>query len=174
MKNRVIIIVSAIVLNIASIKQARAQYQTSFGIHAGKFASGVDLKHFFDTRGTTGFELLAAYTDEAYGGYLGRAFFVRQISMRMRSQLQIPLKFIVGLGAHSGFYKDRYYAIKDGKVIMYGDNTFSVGMDAMIGLEFNTRKVPFTLGIDATPFYTFINPGPEWIDFGVNLRYIIR
>ena len=30
-----------------------------------------------------------------------------------------------------------------------------------------------TLGIDAHPFYNIISPGPEWIDFGVNLRYKI-
>ena len=164
----------------------KAQYTTGIGIRAGKFASGIDVKHFFNTNNGTGLEFYGGYTLEAHGGYFGKLLLIKQASiqksnipfpLRMifkQSRLQIPLKFIYGAGVHAGYFMDRYYTIHNGEVFSYGDQIMSMGIDATCGLEYNTRKMPFTFGIDATPFYSFLNPGPEWLDLGVNVRYIFR
>jgi hypothetical protein len=161
------------IISVSSIVCSQAQYQKSFGIRIGKFATGGDLKCFFDASGNTAIELFGGFTQEANCGYLGKIFFLKQLSLR-DPRLQLPLKMIFGVGSHVGFFKDPYYTIKDGQIFYYPENTFSIGIDGTFGLEYNTRKLPFTVGVDANPYYSFFNPGPTWIDFGINIRYIIQ
>lgn len=172
--------------SVFSGENCQAQYSTGVGLRAGKFASGIDIKHFISVEKQVGFEFYGGYTREAHGGYLGKLFFVKQASINKsnipfplryifrQSRLQIPLKFVYGAGIHVSYFEKQYYSIQRGEVVRYGDNTMSMGVDAMCGLEYNTRKLPFSFGIDVTPFYSFINPGPEWIDLGVNVRYVFR
>ncbi|MBP6334400.1 MAG: hypothetical protein KA444_02925 [Bacteroidia bacterium] len=148
---------------------SKAQYTTGAGVRVGKFASGVNVKHFFDTNGNTGVEIMAGITREAKGGYIVKGYFVRQLPI-FNSMLQIPLDMVFGIGGHCSYYKYDYYSIKEGDPVYYKDQTIAAGMDAMFGLEYDTRKIPFTVGIDVNPFYSLLNPGPEWIDFGINAR----
>jgi len=171
---------------ISEANNCKAQYTTGIGMRAGKFASGIDIKHFLNTSSQLGLEFYGGYTLEAHGGYFGKIFVIKQTAIQKsnipfpltvifkQSRLQIPLKFVYGAGIHAGYFKDRFYTIRDGEIFVYGDQIMSAGVDATCGLEYNTRKFPITIGIDATPFYSFINPGPEWLDLGVNVRYIFR
>ena len=68
-----------------------------------------------------------------------------------------------------------YYKIVDGNPDYYGKSVVAVGVAATIGLEYDLKRVaPFTVGIEAVPTYNFINSGPDWFDFGVDIRYVIR
>lgn len=186
MKKQYTKIMLAIAALVFSIGYCQAQYATSLGLRAGKFASGIDVKHFLDPECKIGLELLTGYTLEANGGYFAKLLCIKQVSIRKsnlpfpltiifkQSRLQIPLKFIYGAGIHAGYFEDRYYTIKHGEIFVYGDKIMSAGIDATCGFEYNTRKFPVTIGIDATPFYSFYNPGPEWLDLGVSVRYIFR
>ena len=147
----------------------KAQYETAVGLHVGKFASGVDVKHFLDASGNTGFELMAGITREAKGGYIVKGYFVRQMPI-MKTSLRIPIDIVFGIGGHASYYKFDYYVIKEGQPKYYKDNTIAAGLDVMCGLEYDSHKVPFTIGFDVNPFYSLMNPGPEWIDFGINAR----
>ncbi len=160
------------ILSVCFSSISNAQYSTGIGGHIGKAALGVDVKHFFDDRKTMAFEIFAGMTQEANSGYLGKLFFIKQSSYR-NSRFQFPLKVMIGVGGHAGYFKDPLYTIKDDQIVYYPNNTFSAGVDGMLGLEFNSRKIPFTIGVDATPYYSFLNPGTGWIDFGLNVRYII-
>lgn len=162
----------ALVIGLSSVLFCNAQYEKSFGVRVGKFASGADFKKFFDTNGNTGIEVFAGFTQEANCGYLGKVFFIKQLPIE-NPRLQLPIKIIFGVGSHVGFFKDPYYTIKDGKISYYPVNTLSMGIDGNIGFEYNTRKLPFTVGVDAMPYYSFLNPGPTWIDLGVNVRFIL-
>ena len=162
-----------LIVNLYSIAPCKAQYATGFGLRVGKFATGFDMKHFFDQYQTTGIEFFAGFTQEANSGYLAKLFFVKQKPLR-DSRLQVPTKAIFGVGAHAGYFKDPYFTIKEGQAVYYPENSFSFGIDGTFGLEYNSRKLPFTVGVDATPYYTFFNPGPAWIDFGLTVRYIFR
>jgi hypothetical protein len=172
MKIHVTKLIMVLVISISFTWQASAQYQLSVGARIGKFASGIDIKRFFDTNYNTGIELFGGYTQEANGGFLGKVFLIKQLPI-LDPKVQIPLKMIVGVGPHVGYFKDPYYKIKNGEAAYYPINTFSIGIDGNFGLEYNTRKLPFTIGVDATPYYSFLNPGSTWIDFGVNIRFVM-
>lgn len=164
----------------------QAQYTTGIGIRAAKVANGINVKHFLSIENQVGLEFYGGYTREAHGGYFGKLFLIKQASISKsnipfplryifrQSRLQIPLKFVYGAGVHAGYFEKRYYAIRSGEVVRYANNTMSMGVDVTCGLEYNTRKLPVTIGIDITPYYSFINPGPEWLDMGVNVRYVFR
>ncbi|MCX6291067.1 MAG: hypothetical protein NT126_04820 [Bacteroidetes bacterium] len=173
MKNNFPKLLCFLLIVCSSVPVCEAQYATGVGVHVGKFSTGIDIKHFFDATKTMGYEIFGGFTQEANSGYMGKLFFVKQLPIR-QSRLQVPTKIIFGVGSHAGFYKDPYYRIKDGQALYYPVNTFSVGIDGMFGLEYNTRRMPVTIGVDATPYYSLLNPGPSWIDFGVNVRYVIR
>lgn len=172
MKNFFIKFIFLLIVNMYSIAPCNAQYATGVGLRVGKFATGLDVKHFFDQYQTIGIEFFGGYTQEANSGYLAKLFLVKQIPIH-DSRLQVPLKYIFGVGAHAGYFKDPYFTIKEGRAVYYPENSFSFGIDGTFGLEYNTRKLPFTIGVDATPYYTFFNPGPAWIDFGVTIHYIV-
>jgi hypothetical protein len=161
------------IINIATIPPCMAQYKTGIGARAGKIASGLDVKHFFDDSRTTGIDVLAGFSSEANGGYYGRALYIKQHAIH-ESRLQVPMKLIFGAGAHMGFYKDPYFTLKNGEAYTYPMNTFSAGIDGTFGFEYSSRKNNFSLGADVVPYYTLLNPGMGWLDFGVNLRYVIR
>ena len=169
MKKTFTLISILVVLLITQSIIVQAQYTTGAGIRVGKFATGVDVKHFLDANGNTGFEIMAGITREAKGGYIAKGYFVKQLPI-LNSLLRIPIDIVFGIGGHASYFKYDYYSIKEGQPVYYKDQTIAAGLDAMFGLEYDTRKVPFTIGIDANPFYSLLKPGPEWIDFGVNVR----
>ncbi|MFM2207480.1 MAG: hypothetical protein RL213_1455 [Bacteroidota bacterium] len=148
---------------------ARAEYTTSIGARVGKFAHGLVVKHFFNTNANFGLEGLAAWTKEGRNGYTGRIYAVKQLPI-INAKLHIPIDFIIGGGAHAGFFKRQYYDIVDGGASYYNEKTMTAGLGATFQLEFDSERFPVTLGIQADPFYNFLNPGPEWIDFGLTLR----
>lgn len=169
MKKTFTLISILIALSLVQISSVQAQYTTGAGLRVGKFASGIDIKHFFDANSNTGLEVMAGITREAKGGYIAKGYFVKQLPI-FNSMLQIPIDMVFGIGGHASYYKYDYYSIKEGNPVYYKDKTIAAGVDVMFGLEYDTRKVPFTIGIDANPFYSLLKPGPEWIDFGVNVR----
>ncbi|HNP47483.1 MAG TPA: hypothetical protein PKK99_01225 [Bacteroidia bacterium] len=157
-------------ITIYSVPNAKADYTTSFGARLGKFATGASLKHFFDARGNIGFELWGTITREANSGYMGKGFFVKQVPI-FNSKLQIPVDMVFGVGGHFGLFKENFYRIRNGEPEYYDHNALNAGIDAQFGLEYNSRRVPVTVGIDVNPYYGLLNPGPEWLDMGVTVRF---
>jgi hypothetical protein len=158
------------ILHFAVVNSVQAQYATALGGRIGKFSSGIDFKHLSGRSHDYGFELFAGYTNEAHGGYMSRAFFVKQFGLR-NSMLHIPLYMIVGVGGHAGYYPHRFYSVKEGIFKYYNDNTVSAGVDTDLGLEWNSREYPFTVGIDVNPYYSLLNPGPEILDVSFVVRF---
>lgn len=74
-----------------------------------------------------------------------------------------------GAGAHVGFYDNRYYFGPDGEV--YRGPVTSVGIDGILGLEYQIPEIPFLVSIDVKPFWDIIYPGPSYWDAGLSLRY---
>ena len=74
----------------------KAQYATGIGIRAGKVASGIDVKHFFNTEHQLAIEVNAGYTLEAHGGYFAKLFLIKQASIK-KSNIPFPLKPEVSL-----------------------------------------------------------------------------
>jgi hypothetical protein len=160
-----------IVAFLIGASKTSAQYYTGFGVHIGRFASGVSFKYFFDANNANSIEIIAGKTRMANGGYSATAYYEMQLPIN-NSMLQIPLDFVFGGGAHGAYYPTGYYYVEDGKAHMYADKTYSVGIDAVLGLEYKVPVAPLTFGVSVTPFYEFINPGPEFIDFSLTIRYV--
>jgi hypothetical protein len=69
-----------------------------------------------------------------------------------------------------------YYYIENGNAVYYNKNVITAGVNATLQLEYKIpyKIAPFSITIDCVPFYEFVNRGPEFIDFGVSVRYIFR
>ena len=155
-------------------------YYTGIGIRVGKFNTGLTFKRFFDADNSVGMQIDACFTHIADDGFTLKGFYLRQKPFKVPI-IQLPLDFVYGAGMHVGFFPVRttgggYYKIVDGERVLYNKDVMTVGVDATLQIEYKIpgRKTPFTFGIDCTPFYEFINRGPEWIDFGIAIRYVFR
>jgi hypothetical protein len=169
MKRSIMVLIIAMFISGIS----SAQYTRSIGARMGKFATGIDMKHFFNANSNVGMEMFLGYTREAKGGYQGRTLIIQQLPI-FDSKLQIPVDIIWGAGVNVGYFKENYYAIRDGNAVYYNPKTLAAGVCGMLGLEFDTRRFPITFGIEAIPFYNLYHPGPEWIDVGVSLKVKIQ
>jgi len=152
-----------------------AQYHAGVGLRAGKFGSGLTMKYFLYPDNATGFELMILKSKIAKGGWWVAAFYERQMPFDF-PLIQLPLDFIVGAGAHVGYYPKNYYKIVEGFPDYYADNTIAVGVDLLIALEYLVPLdwLPLAVGIEAQPFLEFVNKGPEFIDFAITLKYVFR
>jgi hypothetical protein len=153
------------------VYRSHAQYYTGIGARLGKFSSGVSAKHFFDANNAKSLELFLGKTKIARGGYIGKLFYENQIPFTT-PLLQIPLDFIFGGGVHLAYFPKDYYRLGDGELIPYGDKILSAGVDAIIGAEYKVPIIPITLGVELNPFLDVLNPGPEYLDFSVTIRYM--
>src|SRR6187397_553008 len=86
---------------------SKADYRTAVGIRLGKFMSDINIKHFYNGNRFVGMEFHTGITQEAFGGYKAKAFYIAQFPLR-NSMLQIPVDLVIGAGAHAGYFKDRY------------------------------------------------------------------
>ncbi|MCX6290970.1 MAG: hypothetical protein NT126_04330 [Bacteroidetes bacterium] len=153
-------------------------YYSAFGFRVGKFNSGVTYKHFYNADIATGLQIDACITHMADGGYTIKGFYFRQFPIKVPI-VQLPLDVIYGGGLHLGYFPKTdmgYYKIRHGDPIYYNKDVITTGIDAMVQIEYQvSRKLaPLTVSIDCIPFYEFYNEGPEFIDFGVSVRYTFR
>jgi hypothetical protein len=157
-----------IAVSIVSVAAAQ-DYIFAIGVKAGKFSSGVSGKYFFQTTNSTAIEGNLTFKKN-FGTAMVTLFLDKHFQLR-NSQLQIPLDCILGAGVHAAYYKPGYYRIKDGGMDAYYDEGVTLGIDAKLGLEHPFSFMPLTIGIEANPFLDIINPGPEFIELAVVLRY---
>ncbi len=158
----------------ASIKSF-AQYHAGIGVRAAKFDSGLTMKYFFRPDNATGISILIAHSKISEGGWVISPIYEHQLPFHI-PLIQLPLDFIAGIGMHIGYYHTKYYKIVDGLPDYYKDNTITVGVDMLVALEYQVpvKWLPLAIGIEAQPFYEFINKGPEFLDFGATLKYVFN
>jgi hypothetical protein len=123
-------------LAVCFIAFANAQdYKTALGLRAG-WNQGLTIKHFISGKSAlegllawhySGFEITGLY--EVHN----RAFDVER------------LNWYYGGGAHIGFYGNSY----DG-----GSGTF-IGLDGILGLEYNFNDLPINISLDWKPAFDF-------------------
>lgn len=132
-----------------------AQYSTSIGLRFGTF-SGITVKHFIGSGNAV--EGLATW-------YYNDGFVIGGLYEFQKPFPDVDnLYWYIGGGIHAGF--GRYNHEK------YEDEYFVFGGDAIIGLEYTFREVPFNIGIDWKPAVNFIGEDHFWIDdAAVSFRY---
>jgi len=132
-------------------------YQTGVGVRGG-YISGVTLKHFIEepvalegilSFGRWGFNITGLYEIHA------RAFDVQ------------GLNWFYGGGAHIGQWNDDYPLLDE------RGNYAVVGVDGIIGLEYEIEEIPFTLSADWKPSLNFIGYS-GFVGFGgaFSIRYV--
>ena len=155
--------------------QTMAQYHAAIGGRAGKFGSGLTMKYFFYPDNASGFELMILKTKIANSGWWIAPYYERQLPFNF-PLIQLPLDFIAGAGLHFAYYPDKYYKIVDGKADYYPGSRIAVGADLLIALEYliPIKSLPFAIGVEAEPFVEFVNPGPEFLEFAITLKYVFN
>ena len=147
-------ILLTLVLALAVIALANAQdYKTGIGLRGG-WGYGLTVKHFISEKSAlegilssrwSGFEITGLYEIH------NRAFDVDR------------LNWYFGGGAHVGFYGNNYP----------GGNVTVVGIDGILGLEYNFKEVPINLSLDWKPAFNFIGYSHFFGDGGAfSIRYI--
>ena len=152
-----IVITCLIVFCLVSISNAQ-DYKTGIGLRGG-FFNGLTIKHFMSQKSAfegllstrwSGFEITGLYEIH------NQAFNTER------------LNWYYGFGAHAGFYngdKTNWGTeVQDYKVL---------GVDGILGLEYNFKEVPINIGIDWKPVFNLTGYKDFWYDEGaLSIRYI--
>ena len=144
---------------LGSVTLINAQdYNTGIGFRGG-FGSGLTIKHFVSN--TTALEGIIASRWKGFEltgliEFHARAFDVDR------------LNWYAGFGAHAGFW--------NGDNVNWGTPGLEysvVGLDGILGLEYNFREVPFNISIDWKPAFNLWGYKGFWADGGaLSIRYI--
>jgi hypothetical protein len=133
-------------------------YNTGVGFRGG-FSNGLTVKHFVGSH-------------SAFEGILSSRWRGFQVTglYEIHNQFFDVERFhwYFGGGAHVGFWNGDYAKWGD-PGIMYT----VVGIDGILGLEYNFREIPINLSLDWKPAFNFIGYSGFWADGGaLSIRYI--
>ena len=147
-----------ILIVFLAFSTAQAQdYSTGIGLRGG-LANGITVKHFVSSNAAFEGILTTRWRGLGITGLYeihGTAFDTDR------------LNWYAGFGGHLGFWDGRYSNWGD-------DRSYTViGIDGILGLEYNFEEVPFNLSIDWKPAFNFYGHSGFWGDGGaLSIRYI--
>lgn len=146
MKNKSVIFGLSLVLLSLSFGTAKAQ-KVGVGVRLGGFTAGISGKYYMgDSRaiegilgtsfGRRGFQLTGLY--EIHAGAFGVS----------------NLQWFYGAGAHIGSFQGRYYHKRTYRHYddSYNKQLTTVGIDGIVGLEYQITEIPISVGLDFKPF----------------------
>jgi hypothetical protein len=152
-----ILITLAFVLCLASVGVAQ-DYNTGIGLRAG-FDQGLTIKQFISQQ--SAFEFLLA---TRWRGFKVTGLY----EIHNRAFQTERLNWYFGFGAHIGFW--------DGNYTKWGDPGVKytvIGIDGILGLEYNFTEVPINISIDWKPTLNLSGYKGFWGDEGaLSIRYI--
>lgn len=173
MKKLLLTFVLAILTTGLFAQGGGAGYNTGIGLRFGHRESGLSVKHFLGN-------------GNAIEGILTTGWYYRGSRITGLYEWQKPisgadgLSWFIGVGAHVGFYSERYWYKGDCKDGVYQhdgewyrcDGTRAViGLDGILGLEYKFPQVPFTLGLDLKPSFDLFGWGSNYGDLAFTARY---
>jgi hypothetical protein len=85
------------------VQASALKYYTGIGIRAGKFNTGISFKHFSNPDNATGLQLDACYSNIISGGYIVKAYGIKQIPIKIPI-IQLPLDVVLGAGTGSWIF----------------------------------------------------------------------
>ncbi|MEQ8582521.1 MAG: hypothetical protein RIC30_14900 [Marinoscillum sp.] len=155
MKKQILLLIMTLSLSSVGFAQ---DYTTGIGIRGGYF-NGLTIKHFVGDKA-------------AFEGILTsrwRGFQVTGLYEIHNQAFHTPrLNWYYGFGAHIGFW--------DGNETNWGNrgDTYTVlGIDGILGIEYNFSEIPINIGIDWKPSLNLVGYSGFWGDGGaLSIRYI--
>ncbi len=136
------------------------EYKTGIGFRSG-FSNGLSVKHFIETENAV--EVIVA--TRWRGINVTGLYEMHQPAFNVDQ-----LYWYYGGGAHIGFWNGEYVDWKD-------DNKSHtvIGVDGIIGLEYNLSSIPINFSLDWKPSMNFSGYGGFWGDgFALSARYLIQ
>ncbi len=151
-----LIFVLLVALFVGAEVQAQ-DYQTGIGIRSG-WGAGLTVKHFLNQKAA--FEGLL---DWRWGGVALTGLY----EIHNQAFDTPRLNWYYGFGGHIGFWNgdkdDRFDS---------GNNSV-IGIDGILGLEYNFKEIPINIGLDWKPMINVIGSSGFWGDGGaISIRYI--
>jgi hypothetical protein len=147
----------ACILALGIISFVNAQdYQTGVGLRAG-FSNGLTIKHFVSNKA-------------AFEGILSTRWQGFDITglyeIHNQSAFDVEhLNWYYGFGAHIGSY--------NANNVPWGTSGAVVGIDGILGIEYNFSEAPINIGLDWKPAFNLIGNSQFWGDGGaLSIRYI--
>ena len=151
-------IMSIVVLFCLVALSYSQDYRTGVGLRAG-FANGLTIKHFIGERSAAEF----LFASRWHGLEITGLYEIHHNAFEISR-----LNWYYGIGAHVGFWNGNYTP--------WGTNGNSytvIGIDGILGIEYNFGELPFNLGIDWKPAFNVVGYTGFWGDGGaISLRYI--
>jgi len=155
MKKLMFILLIALFVGLKSNAQ---DYNTGIGLRGG-FGTGLTIKHFLH-----GNKAVEGIFDSRWHGFSVTGLY----EIHTRAFDVDRLNFYYGIGGHIGFWDGRYYWNYD------NDRNYTViGIDGILGLEYNFKEIPFNIGVDWKPAFNLTDSSGFWGDGGaISIRYI--
>ena len=155
MKKGIIIGLIALLCAASGLSQ---DYKTAIGIRGG-FYNGLTIKHSLG-----GNAMIEGILTSRWKGFNVTGLYELHNSTNVNR-----LNWYVGAGAHLGFW--------NGSNVKWANdnNGYTViGIDGILGLEYNFEEVPFNVSLDWKPSMNLIGYKGFWGDgFALSLRYIL-
>ncbi len=140
-------------------------YRTGIGVRLGN-TPGITVKRFLSDRGALE-GILHIFRNRNYDGFLVTGLYQWHVQA-----FEIPrLHWYFGAGLHAGAYQ-----LRDANESISGEepdnNGTLYGADLVIGLEYQFRSVPFTVGADFKPSLSVPNNRLNELNGAVNVRWV--
>ncbi|MFB9863655.1 hypothetical protein EFA69_10035 [Rufibacter immobilis] len=148
MKNKPLIFgLGILLLSLCSLTGAQAQ-QGGIGLRVGGHTAGISGKYFM--RESLALEGILGT------GFGRRGFQLTALIEQHADAFSVPgLRWFYGGGAHVGFFKGRYYHKRSSRHYedSYNRTLTTVGIDGIVGLEYQITEIPLSLSLDFKPFF---------------------
>jgi hypothetical protein len=144
-------------------KRSTAQdYKTAVGLKFGGYENGIFIKYF--TLNDVALEGVLGFRD--HGVVITGLYEIHQEAFGVKE-----LKFYYGAGAHIGAIGSGVYQRFDGDNVTYNKNQILIGVDGVLGLEYNIPQAPIAVSLDLNPRAELAS-GPFFdIAPGLGLKY---
>jgi hypothetical protein len=150
-------LIMVLILVVCVITKAQ-DYNTGIGLRVGWF-NGITVKHFITEN-----KAIEAIASTRWGGYDFTALF----EIHKPAFDADGLYWYFGVGGHIGFW--------EGDRVRWSntDKPYNViGVDAILGMEYNFNEVPINLSLDWKPAFNLVGINGFWGDGGAfSIRYI--
>lgn len=152
-------ILFVLLITFISVTQSEAQdYQTGIGLRSG-WGTGLTIKHFIgDNKALEGI-----FDSRWHGVSLTGLYEIHNQAFDVNR-----LNWYYGFGGHIGFWDGKYY-----RDFNNNTNYTVIGIDGILGLEYNFEAIPINIGIDWKPALNLTGSSGFYGDGGaISIRYI--